>query len=317
MEIKLSNFNNGKVLYNQTYPVNFDLKGSVEEFEHVFNLDACNVFISEKWLFGTHISFVEINAIDEGAILIQCNYNHIGFLFCIDGILNFRDSKNQQTLLTVAQNQQNINWGVVNQVLNFKEPVKFIYIQLSKEHYYNLTGDEFDNDILAFSNKEIPNEINLILNSLLNQKNHKRVKRIGLELKIYELLVFYINKFNYKASINLKKEDLDKILYAKKLVESNIQQADSLIELSRKAGINDYKLKKGFKELTGETVFGFLYKIRMEKAYYYLSNEKKTVSEVAFLVGYKNAQHFTTAFKRKYNILPGSLNKENFLHANV
>jgi len=138
-----------------------------------------------------------------------------------------------------------------------------------------------------------------------------------LELNIYKLLIFYINKFNYKTTSTLKKEDIEKILYAKKLVENNIQFPDSLIDLSRKAGINDYKLKKGFKELIGETVFGYLYKIRMERAYDYLSKEKKTVNEVAFLVGYKNAQHFTVAFKKKYNILPGSLNKENFLHANV
>jgi AraC-like DNA-binding protein len=47
----------------------------------------------------------------------------------------------------------------------------------------------------------------------------------------------------------------------------------------------------------------------MEKAHYFLSKEKKTVNEVAFLVGYKNAKHFITAFKKQYSVLPGSLNK--------
>ena len=48
----------------------------------------------------------------------------------------------------------------------------------------------------------------------------------------------------------------------------------------------------------------------MESAHHYLSEEKKMVNEAAFLVGYKNTQHFTSAFKKKYNILPRSLNKE-------
>jgi AraC-like DNA-binding protein len=107
----------------------------------------------------------------------------------------------------------------------------------------------------------------------------------------------------------MKEEDVAKILLAKAIVEHNIQKPYSIIELSRKAGLNDYKLKKGFKEIIGYTVFGYLNHIRMEKAYKLLYNEKKSVNEVSFLVGYKNSQHFITAFKKKFNILPGSLKR--------
>ncbi len=110
------------------------------------------------------------------------------------------------------------------------------------------------------------------------------------------------------TTTSMKKDDVEKILNAKRIVEENIQSPYSLIELSRKVGINDFKLKKGFKEVVGTTVFGYLYAIRMEKAHSYLLNDKKMVSEVAFLVGYKNAQHFIVAFKKRYHILPGQLN---------
>ncbi|SHE13431.1 Adenosine deaminase [Chlamydia abortus] len=40
----------------------------------------------------------------------------------------------------------------------------------------------------------------------------------------------------------------------------------SLLELSRMIGINDNKLKIGFKELYGTTVFGYLREKRLEKA---------------------------------------------------
>jgi AraC-like DNA-binding protein len=124
-----------------------------------------------------------------------------------------------------------------------------------------------------------------------------------------DLIVIHSNQKQDKQGVILKEEDLKKIIYARQLVERDLQKPSSLIELSRKAGINDFKLKKGFKALTGHTVFGYLYKIRMEKAHYYLAKEKRTVNEVAFLVGYKNAQHFIAAFKKQYEILPGSLNK--------
>ena len=156
-------------------------------------------------------------------------------------------------------------------------------------------------------------EVRLILNSLISEKSHQRIKRISIEAKIYELIAFYINKTNSKSTSSLKKHDIDKILLAKKLVEADIQSPNSLMELSRKVGINDYKLKIGFKELTGYTVFGYLNRVRMERAYHYLAKDKKTVNEVAFLVGYKNAQHFTVAFRKMYNILPGSLNKASLV----
>lgn len=41
----------------------------------------------------------------------------------------------------------------------------------------------------------------------------------------------------------------------------------SLLELSRLIGLNDYKLKTGFKEMYGTTVFGYLREQRLEKAY--------------------------------------------------
>jgi AraC-like DNA-binding protein len=40
-----------------------------------------------------------------------------------------------------------------------------------------------------------------------------------------------------------------------------------------------------------------------------LLKEGKPVREVAFEVGYKNAHHFTTAFKKKFGYLPSKINK--------
>ncbi|MCD8538528.1 MAG: helix-turn-helix transcriptional regulator [Leadbetterella sp.] len=47
----------------------------------------------------------------------------------------------------------------------------------------------------------------------------------------------------------------------------------------------------------------------MEKAREMLETTDLNVSEVAEKVGYKNPQHFSTAFKRKYGVLPSSLKK--------
>lgn len=72
-------------------------------------------------------------------------------------------------------------------------------------------------------------------------------------------------------------------------------------------GINQTKLKSGFKQLFGTTVFGYLTDIRMEKARLLILSEKKNVGEVADLVGYQHPHHFAAAFKRKFGYSPGKL----------
>jgi len=317
MEVKLSDYASGKLIYHNVYPINFDVGNSLEERNHQLKSPSYSLQILENWYEGTHISIVNINASKPGEILLENPNQFVAFLFCLEGKITCRNT-NSNDIVNLGKNEQSIILrGESNLVINFIDNTHYIYIQLTKAHYKKLTGNNFVDDIDAFKTLEIDAEIKLILYDLINQRNQSRVKKIFFEAQIYRLLVFYINKAEQKTAVSLKKDDIIKILYAKELVEKNIQFPNSLIELSRKSGINDNKLKKGFKELTGETVFGYLNKIRMEKAFYYLSKEKKSVNEVAFLVGYKNPQHFTMAFKKRYNILPGSINKTKFFSANV
>ena len=83
----------------------------------------------------------------------------------------------------------------------------------------------------------------------------------------------------------------------------------SIAELSRKAGINQMKLKTGFKQLFNTTVFSYLHFIRIQEARRLLTEENMHVNEVAFRIGYKHPHHFTVAFKKHFNVTPIQLRK--------
>jgi len=83
----------------------------------------------------------------------------------------------------------------------------------------------------------------------------------------------------------------------------------SIAALARKAGINQQKLKTGFLALFGTTVFGHLIDVRMREARRMLEDEKLYVGEVAERLGYKHPHHFTAAFRKKFNVLPGELRR--------
>ncbi|MEO5911035.1 MAG: AraC family transcriptional regulator [Pelobium sp.] len=138
----------------------------------------------------------------------------------------------------------------------------------------------------------------------LNIKNE--LELIYLEAKILELIYLHFNnliELEDEGSVN---KDLEKMEHAKTIIMENMRNPCSLIELAHEVGLNDFKLKKGFKEYYGTTVFGYLHDLRMEKAKILLCKDKKIIA-VADEVGYKNAHHFSAAFKKYFGVLPSKL----------
>jgi len=103
---------------------------------------------------------------------------------------------------------------------------------------------------------------------------------------------------------NMASRDKDTLNAVKDYLHKTFQLNHSLLDLSRQFGINQNKLKKSFKELFGVPVIEYLYNLKMEHAKTMLYDQSMYVGEVASIVGYKNPNHFSTAFKRKFGITP-------------
>lgn len=148
-----------------------------------------------------------------------------------------------------------------------------------------------------------------IISQIKHAKLMGNVSDIYTEAKILELLalqlqqdLFYCRDTNHKHG--KKKFDVEKIYEAKRILLSDINAPPSIKELSRIVGSNEYKLKRGFKEVYNQTIYGCLFEYKMELAQKLLLDTGKTILEIAFECGYDHASHFTTAFKRKYGMNP-------------
>lgn len=137
------------------------------------------------------------------------------------------------------------------------------------------------------------------------------LKKAFLEAKVTELLLLQIDQINSVSSdrkFTLKPSDIEKIRAVRDTLLNDLYANHSIEQLSKLAGINRTKLQSGFRELFGNTIFGFITDARMEQARETILQRKyNTISEVSALVGYKNPQHFTTAFKKKFGIVPSDL----------
>lgn len=133
-------------------------------------------------------------------------------------------------------------------------------------------------------------------------------KRIYLEAKVLELIALQVSPLlaggNFAQISPFKSDTIGRIHHAKQIICSRLENPPSLVELAALVGVSDRTLRRGFQELFGTTVFGYLTQIRMEKAEQFLRESNMTVAEVANLVGYTHLGHFAAAFKRKYGITP-------------
>ncbi|GAA4806319.1 hypothetical protein GCM10023231_39420 [Olivibacter ginsenosidimutans] len=142
-------------------------------------------------------------------------------------------------------------------------------------------------------------------------------KKTYLEAKVIELLNLQIDQFFHDATpvsptLRLCKEDIDKFHYIKELIHQHPGANYSLRQLAETAGMNDFKLKKGFKQLFGNTVFGYLNDVRMQQSFQMLQEGNRSITEVAYAMGYKYPHHFSHAFKKKFGFLPKDAYGKNF-----
>lgn len=94
------------------------------------------------------------------------------------------------------------------------------------------------------------------------------------------------------------------VMAAARFLKENLHEPHSIARLSRRVHLNEFKLKKGFRDLYDTSIFGYLRAERMERAAELLSRPGKNVAEVANEVGYSNPSHFARAFKDQHGVLP-------------
>lgn len=111
-------------------------------------------------------------------------------------------------------------------------------------------------------------------------------------------------KMTESSKIRISELDEMKIRKAKEILISNLASPPTIPQLARQAGINELKLKTGFKKVFSDTVYNYLSSYRMEKAKYMLQSENKSVTEVAVEVGYSSFSKFSNAFRKKFGVNP-------------
>ncbi len=148
----------------------------------------------------------------------------------------------------------------------------------------------------------------IVLQEILNANFNSFIKNLYIKGKIYELISLHFQKDETQEGefcpFLVDEQEVLKIRKAKDYIIKNMSNPPSLQELANEVGLNIKKLKEGFKQIYGDSVFSFLFDYKMGQAKKMLESNQYNVNEVGEKIGYSTASHFISAFKKKYGVTP-------------
>ncbi|MGB4415150.1 MAG: two-component regulator propeller domain-containing protein [Paludibacter sp.] len=102
---------------------------------------------------------------------------------------------------------------------------------------------------------------------------------------------------------------LEKII---KIINENIADPDLNVEmLASRVGMSRVHMHRKLKELTNQSARDLIKSIRLKQAAELLQNQKLTISEVGYALGFSNLSHFSNTFKEFYGVSPKEFAQKN------
>ncbi len=159
-----------------------------------------------------------------------------------------------------------------------------------------------------YGEEDISPSMAIVLNQIFHYNQNSSIKNLYLKGKGYELMSLYFNR-NEESSVEncpflIDEENVLKIKKAKEIIIAQMAEPPGLQELAEQVNLPLKKLKIGFKQIYGDSVFSFLFDYKMEFARKQLESGTYNVNEVGLQVGYSTASHFIAAFKKKFGTTP-------------
>ena len=154
------------------------------------------------------------------------------------------------------------------------------------EHIPFLSAE--NNDKKYYKEENISPSMSIVLSQLFHYNLNPSIKNLYYKGKGYELLSLFFNRNEdpnaEQCPFLIDEDNVLKIKKAKEIIIANMSEPPSLQELADEIGLNLKKLKMGFKQIYGDTVYGFLFDYKMDYARKLLDSGSYNVNEVGLKI---------------------------------
>ncbi len=127
--------------------------------------------------------------------------------------------------------------------------------------------------------------------------------RLLIHAAALEFLAWHLDTYRPKAeSETLSIRERKLLMAARERLLQDLSDPPTIAELARETGLNQLKLKRGFKAVFGHSIYALFQRERMDRARELL--QRHGVTETAMMLGYSNVSHFSVAFRKQFGVLP-------------
>jgi len=146
-----------------------------------------------------------------------------------------------------------------------------------------------------------------IVDEILTEKVDETFELFFKRIKAEELicrLLMELEKRDEKHLYSLNINDIQIIYKVKEHILSSLDTPPVINELAASANMSPTKLKRIFKQIFGNSIFSYYQEFRIQEAARLLKEEKLSVSDVGYKLGFTNLSHFSRVFEEHIGVKP-------------
>ena len=249
----------------------------------------------------------------------EIDSSFIQFHFCLKGHAKFVFNDGKYALEVSEENSlllyntqidlpMNLEMAPNSWIVSIVMTIGKFHSLFSKEANYIPFLSAENKEKKYYAQEGVSPAIAVVLSQIMNYNLHPSIKELYIMGKVYELISLYFNKSTdadlEQCPFLVDEDNVKRIRKAKEIMISHMAEPPTLNELSKEIGLSLKKLKEGFKQIYGDSVYSFLFDYKMEHARRLLETGQHNVNEVGLKVGYSTSSHFISAFKKKYGTTP-------------
>ncbi len=263
-----------------------------------------------------------LKAPSKRQVEITSEQERLGFFICLSGEdrLTIEDHREVVYLRKGVCGAYYEPAGLLNKAAySADEPFNVLSVTMPRDTLENAFFNGGDALSRLFERKKFPSRpyalrffpmqplIRTAVSQILNPPVDQDFFPAYLEAKTLELSCLMLQALcaeDGSSSSSLSKKETARLFQVRALLEENLENPLSPIELARQCGLSVDRMNKGFKEVFGQTIFQYLRELRMEQARDLLVSGQCSVTDACFRVGYSNLSHFAKLYQHYFGHSP-------------
>lgn len=153
----------------------------------------------------------------------------------------------------------------------------------------------------------ISNEIEQVASKIALVNGKEELSHFYLKLKTEEMIYLFLSELSKRETITnypLNVADVKAMYAIKETLCSDLSNPPDLTHLAFISNMSESKMNKLFKQIFGNSIYNYYQALRMNEAAYLIREEKLSVSETGYRLGFSNLSHFSRIFEKHIGVKP-------------